>query len=70
MEKKLLYSEALKEIEAIITEIEDETIEVDVLTKKVKRAIELITSCKTRLRKTEEELNTILEEFSQEKTEE
>ncbi len=63
MKKELPYSKALKEIEAIISEIEDETIDVDILTEKVKRAVHLIRTCKTKLRETEDELNTVLEEF-------
>ena len=65
MKKEQTYNEALKEIETIIAEIEEETIDVDILTKRVKRAIELIKMCKTKLRKTEEELSTVLEEFSE-----
>ncbi|MBF0566232.1 MAG: exodeoxyribonuclease VII small subunit [Nitrospirae bacterium] len=63
--EKLSYSAALKDIESIINEIERETIDVDVLTVKVKTAIELIKGCKSKLRKTEEELSGILKEFEE-----
>ncbi len=66
MKKELSYSDALKEIESIIAEIEDETIDVDILTEKVTRAIKLIKICKAKLRKSEKELSTILKEFSEE----
>ncbi|KJU85794.1 Exonuclease VII, small subunit [Candidatus Magnetobacterium bavaricum] len=54
----------------IITDIEKETIDVDVLTERVKTAIELIKDCKGRLRRTEEELNGVLQEFEQSTAEE
>ncbi|MEO5357012.1 MAG: exodeoxyribonuclease VII small subunit [Nitrospirae bacterium YQR-1] len=63
MKKEKKYSEAIQEIEAIISEIEDETIDVDLLTEKVRTAIVLIKLCKSRLRKTEEELEDVLKEF-------
>ncbi|MBF0336621.1 MAG: exodeoxyribonuclease VII small subunit [Nitrospirae bacterium] len=65
MKEEKTYSQAIKEIEAIITDIEKETIDVDVLTERVKTAIELIKDCKGRLRRTEEELNGVLKEFEQ-----
>ncbi|MCG6552643.1 MAG: exodeoxyribonuclease VII small subunit [Candidatus Magnetominusculus sp. LBB02] len=52
MRQKFKYSEALREIEDIISAIEGETVDVDVLTDKVKRAITLINACKARLRQT------------------
>jgi len=57
------YKEALAEIEGIIAEIESESIDVDVLSAKVKRAAELIKFCKEKLAKTEAEVSGILEEF-------
>jgi exodeoxyribonuclease VII small subunit len=65
MTAKRTYAEALGEIEGIISEIENETIEVDVLSDKVKRAVELIGYCKSRLRKTEDELGSMLKEFDE-----
>ncbi|MBF0554440.1 MAG: exodeoxyribonuclease VII small subunit [Nitrospirae bacterium] len=68
MKQEFKYSEALREIEEIISEIEGETIDVDVLTEKVKRAIKLIKACKARLRTTEEDLKEVLKDFSEDKT--
>ncbi|MBF0344099.1 MAG: exodeoxyribonuclease VII small subunit [Nitrospirae bacterium] len=70
MKEEKTYSQAIKDIEKIISEIEKETIDVDVLTVRVKSAIELIKGCKSRLRKTEEELNGVLKEFEQSTEEE
>jgi exodeoxyribonuclease VII small subunit len=61
MEKiKLTYEEAYKELALIATEIENETISVDVLAVKVKRASELITFCQAKLKATESEVNKII----------
>jgi exodeoxyribonuclease VII small subunit len=65
MTAKHTYAEALGEIEGIISEIENETIEVDVLSEKVKRAVELIKYCKATLRKTEDEIGSMLREFDE-----
>jgi len=64
------YKDALNEIENIITEIEDETIDVDVLAEKVKRAADLIKYCREKLVKTEKEVAKVLEEFEEEVREE
>jgi exodeoxyribonuclease VII small subunit len=61
--KKLSYSKAIRELEQIINEIETETIDVDLLTEKVKRASALITFCKGNLKTTEEEVKKALSEI-------
>ena len=63
MENKLTYTEAIAELEAIVEEIENEDISVDDLSEKVKRASELIRLCKTKLTKTEQEVNEVLKEI-------
>ena len=60
MEKKINYNKALAEIETIIDSLNDESIDVDKLTIKVKRATELIKLCKERLQKVESEVEDIL----------
>jgi exodeoxyribonuclease VII small subunit len=63
MENKLTYTEAIVELETIVEEIENEDISVDDLSEKVKRASELIRLCKTKLTKTEQEVNEVLKEI-------
>jgi len=58
--KEFTYSEALKELEEILSEIETDAPDLDLLSAKVKRATFLIKECKTRLRKTSEEIDSIL----------
>ncbi len=65
--KRLTYTKAIEELQGIINEIERETVDVDVLAEKVKRATYLIKFCKDHLRTTEEEVKGILSEM-QEKT--
>ncbi|HPX04553.1 MAG TPA: exodeoxyribonuclease VII small subunit [Tenuifilaceae bacterium] len=64
--KALTYNEALAEIEAIIERIEGDELDVDELTKDVKRVSELLKICKLKLRNTEEEVQKILREFDEE----
>ena len=50
MMEKLTYTEAKKELEAIVAAIESGELDVDALTEKVKRASELIAFCKEKLK--------------------
>lgn len=60
MEANLTYETAYRELAQIAKEIENETVSVDVLAQKVKRASELITFCQTKLKSTESEVNKII----------
>ncbi len=66
MKKVPGYKDAIEEIEAIVGEIENETVDVDVLTEKVKRAASLIKNCRKKLKKTEDEIKKVLKEFDEE----
>jgi exodeoxyribonuclease VII small subunit len=61
--KKLTYNEAVNEIEEILEQIENEELDVDDLSTKVKRVSALIKTCKDKLHKTEEEVEKILKEI-------
>ncbi len=61
MSKELKYEEAMLELEAIVAGIEGDKISIDELSTKVKRATELINTCKTKLYKTEEDVKKVLE---------
>lgn len=60
METTLTYEAAYKELADIAREIESESVSIDVLAQKMKRASELIQYCQTKLRATEEEVNKII----------
>jgi exodeoxyribonuclease VII small subunit len=61
--KNMTYTSAKKELETIVASIESGQLDVDALTDKVKRASELITFCKDKLTKTDNELQKLLEEL-------
>jgi len=58
------YTIAFEELQKIVTEIEQGAITVDELSQKVKRASELIKTCKAKLAATEEDVNQILKELN------
>jgi exodeoxyribonuclease VII small subunit len=60
MATKMTYESAFAELKKIAEEIDNETVSVDVLAEKVKRASELIGFCKTRLRSAEKEISQII----------
>lgn len=64
--KPISYAEAISEIEEIVNKIENQELDVDELTEKVKRASQLIKICKNKLYKTEEEVQHILDEMEEE----
>lgn len=59
-EIKLSYKEAMAEIEEIVTKLEDNQLDVDELSEKVKRVSQLIAFCKSKLHDTETEVENIL----------
>ncbi len=62
-QKKLTYKEAVEEIDEILEKIENEELDVDDLSEKVKRVSVLIKFCKEKLHKTETEVENILKEM-------
>lgn len=68
MEENLTYEQAYAELKKIATEIENESVSVDVLAEKVKRASQLITYCQTKLRSTEQEVNNIIKQMESKTT--
>lgn len=65
MTKDISYTDALNELNDIAREIENESIPVDALTVKLRRASELITLCRAKLRLTEEEVKKIIGEMGE-----
>ena len=59
--KKLTYSEAVAEIEQILSRLRGEQIDVDTLAAEVKRATELIAQCKAQLTDVEKAVKAELE---------
>ncbi len=63
MDNSTTYEAAYAELKKIADEIATESISVDILAAKVKRASELITFCQTKLRATEQEVNNIIKQM-------
>ncbi|HPH16282.1 MAG TPA: exodeoxyribonuclease VII small subunit [Bacteroidales bacterium] len=61
MAKEQSYEASIAEIEKIIKEIEQGEISIDTLSQRVKKAMELIDVCKTKLQTTETELQKLLQ---------
>ena len=61
--KELTYSQALKELEKIVREIESEEVDIDILAEKIKRASQILTFCKGKLRTAEDEVKKALTEI-------
>lgn len=60
MEQTLTYEEAYAELQQITADIENESVSVDELAQKVKRASELIRICQLKLKNTETEVSNII----------
>jgi exodeoxyribonuclease VII small subunit len=58
-ESELTYSQAEEELEKIVEEMENEELDVDALSLKVKRAAVLLNYCSQRLRALQEDLEQI-----------
>ena len=60
--KKLSYESALEELQQIIQKLQEGSTSMDELADKSKRAKELISFCKEKLRTTEDVVKTLFEE--------
>ncbi len=70
--EELGYAAALQELEDILDQLEDDDIDVDVLSSKVERAAELIRLCRSRIRAAQvsvEEIVADLDELAEADTE-
>ena len=61
--EEITYTPAKVEIEKIVALIESDELDVDQLTKYVKRASELVAFCKKKLSETDEELQKVLNQL-------
>lgn len=63
-DEKITYTAAKAEIEEIVALIESDELDVDQLTKYVKRASKLVAFCKKKLIETDDELQKVLDQLS------
>ncbi len=59
--KAISYSEAIQKIEEILEQIEEGNMEIDQLGESLKEVSNLIQLCKSKISKTEKEINNILQ---------
>ena len=64
--KEITYNEAVSEIDEILNLIENEQLDIDELSEKVKQVSLLIKLCKKKLNKTENEIQKILDDIEME----
>lgn len=57
------YNEAVAKLRRIVAEIEQDDLDVDLLSEKVKEATRLIKLCKEKLYKVDEDVKKVLEEL-------
>jgi len=61
--EEIKYNKAIEELEKILTRIQNEEIDLDDLTKELKRAKELIIICKNKIEKTEMDIKEVVKGF-------
>ncbi len=64
MNKKMSYRHAAEQLEEIIVQIENGELGIDELSKKVEEAAELVKMCKDKLRRTDADIEKIMEEIA------
>lgn len=64
--KQISYRDSLEEVEQIIEEMETGTIDIDQLTDKISRALLLLSDCKKKLKKSEDEIRNLLQKIEKE----
>ena len=64
MSNELTYTAAFEELKEIVDQLENDSISVDELTEKMKRATVLMKICRDKLTKTEEEVNKTIAELT------
>ncbi len=64
--KTLQYRDAEKELATILEDLQSERIDVDEISGRVKRAVELIRFCKEKIEHTEMEVKKVIEDFESE----
>jgi exodeoxyribonuclease VII small subunit len=66
MDKEQSYSQSISKLDALLSEIESNRLDVDELSEKVKLATELIKFCKEKLYSTEKDIRQIIDSEKQE----
>ena len=62
MEKAMKYEEVMKQLEQIVSKMENDELDIDQMSEQLKKAQQLIKLCKDKLMKTDKEIQKILSE--------
>ena len=62
MKKNMKYEEAIRQLESIVQQMENNELDIDSLSTQLKTAQELIRFCQDKLTRTDREIKKILEE--------
>lgn len=65
VKEEIKYGKAIEELEGILERMQGGEVDIDDLTKEVKRAVELIKLCKNKIEKTELEIKEVVKDFEQ-----
>ena len=65
---EMKYTKAVSRLEEIIAKIENEEIDIDELSLRVKEAVELIKTCKEKIDKAEMEVKKVVKNFAADST--
>ncbi|MFT4664612.1 MAG: exodeoxyribonuclease VII small subunit [Patescibacteria group bacterium] len=60
--ENISYDKAMQELKMIVGQLQEEAVSIDDLSNKAKRAAELISYCREKLRSTEGDLKSLFEE--------
>ena len=60
------YADAMAELDAILAELDDDGIDIDVLSERVERAAELISVCRSRISAAQERVSGIVDNLETE----
>ena len=63
--KKETYSQAMERLEKIVRQIDNNELDIDILSEKIKEANEIIAFCKDKLTKADREVEKLLQEKRQ-----
>ena len=59
--KEIKYEEAVRQLEAIVNKMEDGELDIDSMATQLKQAQELVKLCKQKLKRTDNEIQNLLE---------
>jgi len=59
--KEIKYEEAVRQLEAIVNKMEDGELDIDSMAAQLKQAQELVKLCKQKLKRTDNEIQNLLE---------